>query len=323
MELLDEARLAHAGRPDDRDERRMSLGLDAPEGLLQHAELLVPPDEPCLQTEPWPFAPRPRLDPERHPCRDGLGLALQVERLELAVLDHVLRGGVRAGPDDDLSGLGRRLEPRGRVHGVAGQHAVALTGGALEVDEHLAGLDADPHRERGLALGREPAVQLGQDGVHLEGGANRALRVVLVGPRDPEDRQDRIAHELLEEPLVPRDLLGDPVERATDDGLDDLGILALCEGRRADEVGEQRRGELAFLPSGRGRSESGTAAIAEPGVVGVLPPAGGARDHGGTLRRPTVRRASDRAGRRWRERRGHPYRGSPSRRSRAPARRPT
>ena len=83
---------------------------------------------------------------------------------------------------------------------------------ALLVDEHLAGLDADPHRELRLALGREPAVQLGQHRLHLERRAHRPFGVVLVGAGDAEDRQHRIAHELLGQALVAGDLLGEAVE---------------------------------------------------------------------------------------------------------------
>ena len=105
-----------------------------------------------------------------------------------------------AGPDHDLAGLGGGLQPGGGVHGVAGEHPVARSRGALDVHEHLAGLDADPHRERRLALGREAAVQLGQDGLHLERGADGALGVVLVRARHAEHGEHGVAHELLEQP---------------------------------------------------------------------------------------------------------------------------
>ncbi len=74
-------------------------------------------------------------------------------------------------------------------------------------------------------------VQLRQDRLHLDRGAHGALRVVFVRARHAEHGQHGIAHELLQEPLVAPDLLGQPVERPADHGLDHLGILAFGERR--------------------------------------------------------------------------------------------
>ena len=108
LELRDQPGLPDARRPDDRDERGAALGLDAMEGLLQDRELLVAADEPRLQAEVRPLAAVPRLDPERLPRGHGLGLALEVERLELAVVDDVLGARVDGRADDDPA----RVRPR-------------------------------------------------------------------------------------------------------------------------------------------------------------------------------------------------------------------
>ena len=146
-------------------------------------------------------SPRTRaLIAQGAPGRHEFGLALEVERLEGAVLDGVLGARVDGGPNDDLARFGRRLQACGSVHAVAGQHPVPRSGRAFEIDEDFASLHPDPHAKGRLALGGEAAVQLGQDRLHLEGGTDRPFCVVLVGPRDPEDGKHRVAHELLEGP---------------------------------------------------------------------------------------------------------------------------
>ncbi len=283
QELPRQARLADAGVAEDRDEPGPALLFHPVERLLEDGELLVAADQPGLEAERRALAPSAGLDPERLPRGNGLCLALQLERLELAVVDDILGGGVRARADDHATGFRGGLQPAGGVDRVAGEHAVAGTGGALEVDEHLAGLHPDPHLERRPALGGEAPVELGEHRLQLERRPHGALGVVLVRLRHAEHRQHGIAHELLEEPAVAFDLARQPVERRPDERLDDLGVLALGEFGGADQVGEQRGRELA-LPTGRaraGRLERRPARRAEPRPLGVLESAGGASDRHG------------------------------------------
>jgi hypothetical protein len=179
-----------------------------------------------------------RTDPERLPGRDALGLPLQLERRELPVLDDLLRGGEGPRAHHHPAGLRRSLQSRGHVHSVTGQHPIPWAGDSVLIDEHLPGLDADPHLESRLAFGREGPIELGEDRLHLQRGSDRTFGIILVGTRDAEDRQEGIAHKLLEQPLVTPDLIGQPVECPPHHGLDHLGILALSERRRPDQVGE-------------------------------------------------------------------------------------
>ena len=66
--------------------------------------------------------------------------------------------------------------------------------------------------------------------------------------RHAEHSEHGISHEPLEQALVPRDLLGETVERPSDNGLDDLGVLLFGERGRANQISEERSCELAFLP---------------------------------------------------------------------------
>ena len=211
-----------------------------------------------------------RLDAQRLPRDHRRDLPLQVERRQLPVLDHVLGGRVDGGTDHDASRLSGTLQTRSRVHRVAGEHPVARAARPFLVHEHLARLHADPHRELRPALRGEPAVQLGEDRLHLDRRADGALGVVLVRPRHAEDGQDGVAHELLEEPLVATDLLGQSVERPADDGLDHLRILAFRERRRPDEVGEEGGRVLPLLATRLRLDDRARAVQAELRVVRVL-----------------------------------------------------
>ncbi len=279
-ELRDEPRLADAGRAHDRHERRPSRVLGLLQGLLEDRELLVAADQPGFHAEGRPLAAALGGDRAGVPGGHGFGLALQRERRQLAEVDHVLHRCVDRRSDHDVSRVGGGLQASRGVHRVAREHAVVGAGGALQVDQHLAGLDADAHRELRLALAGERPVQLAQHRLHLEGRTHGALGVVLVGLRDAEHGEHRVAHELLEVSPVARDLLRQPIERAAHDRLHDLGVFLLGERGRADEVGEQRRRELPLHATRRRLGvERRRAREAEPGAFGVLLAARRARSH--------------------------------------------
>ena len=82
--------------------------------------------------------------PDRLPGGDRLGLALQLERLELVVLDRARGQPVGDLADGDAAGPGRRLQARGDVDGVAHDRVVAAADLARE---HLAGVDPDAQQE--------------------------------------------------------------------------------------------------------------------------------------------------------------------------------
>jgi len=178
-------------------------------------------------------------------------LPLEGQRLELPVVDDLLRRREHDGAHHDLPRRGRCLQPGGSIDSVASEHPLTRPGGTLQVDQHLTRLDADPHLQARLMLRRECPVQLPENGLHLDGGPNRALGIVLVSRRDAEHGKDGVAHELLDEPAEPLDLPGQAVKGPTHHGLDDLGVLGLGQGRGSNHVGEQSGGELPFLTRGR------------------------------------------------------------------------
>jgi hypothetical protein len=124
-------------------------------------------------------------------------------------------------------------------------------------------------------------VERGDGVAHRERCPHRPLRVVLMGNRRAEDRDDRVADELLDRAaaafeLVARALVVDAEQRA-----DVLGVALLGACRRADEVGEDDADDLPLLaPRGRAdRSERGAALGAELRRVRVRGAAGGTGPH--------------------------------------------
>ena len=82
---------------------------------------------------------------------------------------------------------------------------------------------------------------------HAQRAAHRALGVVLARRRRAEEREHAVAGEILDVPAERLDLADDARDRLADDVLHVLGIDALRERRRADDVGEDRRHNLPFL----------------------------------------------------------------------------
>jgi hypothetical protein len=78
-----------------------------------------------------------------------------------------------------------------------------------------------------------------------------------VRDRDPEDRHDRIADELLDRPLVPLDDRPEILEVAAHARPQRLGIGRFAEGRGADEIAEENRDDLALLAHARSLGADG------------------------------------------------------------------
>ena len=138
--------------------------------------------------------------------------------------------------DDDRAGLGGLLEPRGDVHGVAGDERASLPCAA---GHDLARVDADPQAE-------PVSEQLPEAPLHRERRVEGALRVILVRLGNAEHGHDRVARELLDRAARVTDLLGHRVVEALEHDARPLRVLLLSERRRADEIGEQHRGQLAL-----------------------------------------------------------------------------
>ena len=181
--------------------------------------------------------------------------------------------------DQDLAGLGGGLEPRGRVHGVAGD---ATEVGRIGTDEDLAGVHADPAGEPNAVVALELVVEVLERREHVDGGADRSERVVLVQPRDAERGHHRVPDELLDRAPVAFDRGAHRLEVAGHDLAHRLGVELLAELGRARHVAEQDGDGLADL-GGLGDVETRAADRAEVRPLGVLRPAVRTGRHGRSL----------------------------------------
>ena len=149
----------------------------------------------------------------------------------------------------------------------------------------------------------------------VQAGADRALRVVLVGDRRAEEGEDRVAHQPGERALVAVDRRDQALEGAVHDLGPVLGIHRLGHRGRAFDVAEQHRDGAALAlhrAAGAGGLELGqhllrqepveigggagvqlrAARVAEPRALGVLVPTGWA-GHGRNDSRGRRERGSD------------------------------
>ena len=135
--------------------------------------------------------PSERVLRVEHPHR--LGLALERRGLQLLVVEHRC-GGLVGGETHGHAHVGcHRLDPRGGVDRVPGEQAFSRARGDPDANEGLPGVDPDPQTKRCSADRFEILSVLADP----KSCANRALGVVLVGRRYPEDPDDRIPDELL------------------------------------------------------------------------------------------------------------------------------
>ena len=143
-ELLDEPRLALTGRTGHECEHRARLR--PPLGDPEQLELGVATDE--WQT---PAAGRPAdlvEGPDLQPAEP-----LEVDVPECGERRDLRRRLVRDRTDEHLPRLGPLLKPRRGVHDSTHTHLLLRIRGGGEVDDRLAGLEADPHPERDLGRG--------------------------------------------------------------------------------------------------------------------------------------------------------------------------
>ena len=175
------------------------------------------------------------VPPPADGCPTGLRLAAEDHRSPVGHAQPSARRVERGRVEEDLAAPGDRLDAgrgrdRGAGHGeVVG--AAAVAGGR----DDLAGRDPDPDLER-LAVGRHARERVAD----REGGEGRTDGVVVMGPRPPEDREDRVADELLAGPVVRLDRVGHRGERGPHPLADDLGVVLGHHPHVVHEVGEQR-----------------------------------------------------------------------------------
>jgi hypothetical protein len=221
-------------------------------------------------------------DREQAVRRHRLGLALGLDRLGRLRLHGVTDQGVRRRAQQDLTRAGGLLEAGGGIHRVPRREGTPGSGGA---GDHRAGVDACANRELDADLGQQSIGQLGHGGVELVGSPDRSQCVVLAHLRKPEDREDRVADELLDRAAVPFDRGARHREVTAHHAAVGLGVQLLAHRGRAGDVGEQKGDGAPRLALGGGRQ--GRAALqAELGGSRQFRPALGAREASGRRTSP-------------------------------------
>ena len=269
VELLGQPRLPDSRRAEDGDQVRDRLAGNALPGSAQDIEFAATPYEISGMV---PLAGRVALtdgDPGFH----RVGLPLGLDRRCLLVLDRVARGLVRPSTREHAADRSGRLQARGRVDDVPGNHRLAELRPRPERDERLSGVDGDPNLNIELA---EPAHAV----AHGHRCPHGPLGVVAVSGRRPEDGHNRVADELLDYASERLELLPDEVVIRAQERPDVLRVELLGARREADEVDEDNGDDPPLVPpSRRPRVERLPAGETEFGDLGVLLAAVGAGEH--------------------------------------------
>ena len=235
-ELVDEARLPDTRVAEDRHELRRSLALDPRGREPQQRHVVVATDERRRLSVAACADLSDRL--ERGPCTDGPRLALRVELDHVPVRDVATCRALRSLADEHRSRHRELLQARRDVHGVAAHHQLA-SGGGVPARDDLARVYADAKsRLRSMALAQDVLVRA-ERRLHRECRAHGALGVVFVRARDAEHGEHRVAGELLAHAAEALHLGVHQREELSLQRSHVLGVEALAERGRADEVGEQ------------------------------------------------------------------------------------
>ena len=269
-ELRHEARLTHARLADDRHQPALGRRESGSELPLEELELLSPAGE----RRPDPPHDRPEAtDLDQAVGGDGLALSLCVERL------HGL--GPHRGADEAERRLSEQhltrpcglLQPRGDVDRIACHERLPV---GCVAGHNLAGVDADPERDPRAEPPLEVLVQKRKPRLHLERGAARAQGVVLVCLGHAEHGQHGVPDELLDGAPVTLERPSHLVEVGEHQAPNRLRVDPLAHRRRARQIAEDERRELAPLRGGGREPNAAIAAVVE--AFGILPTAAGA-DH--------------------------------------------
>ena len=116
---------------------------------------------------------------------------------------------------------------------------------------------------------------------HVERSAQGAGGIILVRVRDAERSHHGIADELLDRSAFGLDLCAHRREECVHDLAHPFGIQPLAKGRRARDVGEQDRHELALAPPSLSLRHRGPAVRTEASAMGKVGGADRTDRHGG------------------------------------------
>ena len=259
-ELCEKPALADPGDAHQRHELRRPFAYRPLESGDEQLDLAVATDERRGRAA-GDIDAETRARLESLPRSDRLRLPFRHDGLGDAVRNRPFRGSERLLADQDAIDRRRRLQPRSRGDDVAGDDSLALLRLGADRNQSLAGVDGDAYVEVRLVHG--PVAD-------RERRPHRALRVVLVRHRSPEERDDGIADELLHRSAETLELLADARVIVREERAHVFRVEPFRPGSRAHEIAEDNGDHLPLLPGGRLRDERGAAERAERELAGKL-----------------------------------------------------
>ena len=239
------------------DEHAAAAGNDPGERLAHERELVVATDERRVYSDDTALLDRigPRMDGAVRD--DGLRLPLQLVLDGRVPVEEGLGEPVGRRVDEDRAGLGCTLEPRSSVDRVAERGVLDPLPRAERSNDDRTGGDPDAYTEA-----RDAPASLHLGCVRTDRLDDREtcqecpLRIVLGRRGRTEEREHAVAGKVLHVATEPLDLDDDAGHGIGHDQLH-LGVVELlCEGGRADQVGEQS-GDRAALLADRGPGVGG------------------------------------------------------------------
>jgi len=254
-ELVEQPRLADAGIAGDEEDAAAAVRR-ALVGAAQPPQLGLASAQRGEAAHPRDFEPRAAADLAGDGVgAHGLALALDRELAEVLQEKEAVGEPVRLHGGHDLARLRQIEHARGQVRRVADGGVVHPEVAANGAHDDEAGVDPDTDAELHTVRAPHVSAQGVETLLDRQGGAERALSVVLVGDGGAEERHHAVAEELVDRSLVAVDGLENDLEGAVHDRVDFFGIQALGHRREAGDVGEEHRHLLALAFDGAARAE--------------------------------------------------------------------
>ena len=149
--------------------------------------------------------------------------------------------------DDDRAGRRDRLQARGEICGVADGRVLGVARAGLNrAHNDFAGIDANANFDWRATLGAQPRPVIAQLILHAQSRVERPLRMVLVGDRRAEQREDAVAGRLHDVAVEVLHRLDHQAQRGIDERLRFFRVDVLHQLGRTLDIGEERGDRLAF-----------------------------------------------------------------------------
>ena len=233
---------------------------------VEHArELAVASDQRRAEAQRLKSARRPRCfkRPDQPMHQNAAGLAAQRDVAERFICERVPGQPMGERPDQHLARRAHRLQSLRSVHRVAGHRIGFAAAGAKSAGHDRSGVDADVKHQWRAGIGCRALAQARGPRDHVESRAQRPLGVVFMCNRRPEQGEQRIADEFVDETAPVLDRCRQLLEQLVLQGPHQFRVELLAQCGEAAEIGKQHGDGAAIgFGLGPGRLESAAASIA-------------------------------------------------------------